>query len=315
MNTYMTITCYGPEAQEAVDAAKAIIFDLENQISRQIDSSEISLINAQSGKGPVTVSDETIALVSEAMVYKDQTGGAFDITIGPIMDLWGFGSGSYQVPSRAMIDAVLPLVNANQIILDLTNHTVELPVAGMLLDLGGIGKGYASDQVIQLLLEYDVSAALVNLGGNVSVMGPKTDGTLWRIGIADPVASDSGAFDLYVGVLSGTDVSVITSGGYERFFEQDGKRYIHIMDPKTGEPAQSDLLSVSIVSGDGVQGDCLSTALFVMGKEKAMAYWRENRDFSCILVTTEGEVLASSDLSDSFTLADSQSKYILTFFD
>ena len=189
-----------------------------------------------------------------------------------------------------------------------------------MLDLGGIGKGYASDVVQKTLLTYDISAALINLGGNVAVLGPKEDGTPWKIGIADPNAPDPNAPDpnapdAYLGVVSGTDISVITSGGYERFFTQNGTTYIHIMDPATGKPVQSDLISVSIVTADGVQGDCLSTALFVMGKDKAIAYWQNHPDFACILVTTSHEIFASKELKDSFTLADPNSAYKLTFFE
>ena len=307
MNTYMSITANGPDAQAAVDAAQAEVYRLENEMSRNLSASEISQINLRSGQGPVTVSQETFDIIADAVKYSSLTAGAFDITIAPIMDIWGFTDSNYRVPAASEILSVLPLVDWQQIKLDAANLTVELPVAGMALDLGGIAKGYASDRVQTIMHGYDVTSALISLGGNVAVFGPKADGSLWKIAISDPQAPDS-----YIGVLKATDVSVITSGGYERNFVQDGVTYIHIMDPATGSPVVSDLLSVSIISPDGVQGDSLSTALFVMGKDKAIAYWQAHKDFACILVTTTGEVFASTELADTFTLTDTKGS--LTFF-
>lgn len=307
MNTYMSITANGPDAQAAVDAAQAEVYRLENEMSRNLSASEISQINLRSGQGPVTVSQETFDIIADAVKYSGLTAGAFDITIAPIMDIWGFTDSNYRVPAASEILSVLPLVDWQQIKLDAANLTVELPVAGMALDLGGIAKGYASDRVQTIMHGYDVTSALISLGGNVAVFGPKADGSLWKIAISDPQAPDS-----YIGVLKATDVSVITSGGYERNFVQDGVTYIHIMDPATGSPVVSDLLSVSIISPDGVQGDSLSTALFVMGKDKAIAYWQAHKDFACILVTTTGEVFASTELADTFTLTDTKGS--LTFF-
>ena len=307
MNTYMSITANGPDAQAAVDAAQAEVYRLENEMSRNLSASEISQINLRSGQGPATVSQETFDIIADAVKYSGLTAGAFDITIAPIMDIWGFTDSNYRVPAASEILSVLPLVDWQQIKLDAANLTVELPVAGMALDLGGIAKGYASDRVQTIMHGYDVTSALISLGGNVAVFGPKADGSLWKIAISDPQAPDS-----YIGVLKATDVSVITSGGYERNFVQDGVTYIHIMDPATGSPVVSDLLSVSIISPDGVQGDSLSTALFVMGKDKAIAYWQAHKDFACILVTTTGEVFASTELADTFTLTDTKGS--LTFF-
>lgn len=299
MNTYMTVTAYGPEAREAADAAKSEVYDLENRLSRTIESGDIARVNAGSGRGPVKVSSETFGLVASALRYSEETGGAFDITIAPVMDLWGFTDGNYRVPSDDEIADVLPLVGHEGVVLDEDNRTVELTKPGMKLDLGGIGKGYASDRVQEVMREYDITAGLISLGGNVAVFGSKADGSPFRIAIADPGDPAS-----YLGVLTATGVSVITSGGYERNFTENGKTYIHIMDPDTGRPAESDLASVSIITADGVQGDSLSTALFVMGRDRALDYWRGHRDFDFVLVTVSGEVLASDGLEGIFSLAD-----------
>ena len=308
MSTYMTITANGVEAQAAIDAAQTEIYRLENELSRNLDASEISKINSNSGNGPVTVSQETFNIIADAVSYSELTNGAFDITIAPVMDIWGFKDSNYRVPAASEIQTALALVDWSRIILDSANLTVELPDAGMELDLGGIAKGYASNRVQEVMRGFDVTSALISLGGNVAVFGPKADGSLWKIAISDPQAPDS-----YIGVLQATDVSVITSGGYERNFTKDGITYIHIMDPATGSPVQTDLLSVSIISPDGVQGDSLSTALFVMGKDKAIAYWQAHKDFACVLVTTTGEVYASSDIKNTFALLDTAGS--LTFFE
>jgi len=306
MDTFMTITANGIDAQAAVNAAQAEVYRLENELSRNLPASSVSKINAQSGLGPVTVPQETFDIISDAVSYAEKTSGAFDITIAPVMDIWGFNDGNFRVPAASEIQSALVLVDWQKIKLDKTNLTVELPVKGMELDLGGIAKGYSSDKVQKVMHGFNITSALISLGGNVAVFGTKADGSLWKIAITDPLALDS-----YIGILTATDVSVITSGGYERNFTKDGITYIHIMDPATGSPVQSDLLSVSIVSPDGVQGDSLSTALFVMGKDKAIAYWQAHKDFACILVTKTGEVFASAELKNTFTLTNAKGS--LTF--
>lgn len=305
MDTFMTITANGPDAQASVNAGQAEVYRLDKELSRNLPASEVSRINSMSGQGPVTVQRETFEVIADAVAYSEKTSGTFDITIAPIMDIWGFGDGKYRVPTASEISAVLPLVGWKAIKLDKINLTVELPVKGMALDLGGIGKGYASDKVQEIMRGYSLTSALISLGGNVAVFGKKTDGSLWKIAITDPQAPDS-----YIGILTATDVSVITSGGYERNFTKNGVTYIHIMDPATGSPIQSDLLSVSIVSSNGVQGDSLSTALFVMGKDKAIAYWQAHKDFAAILVTKSGEVYASAELKNTFSLTNAKGSLI-----
>ncbi len=306
MNTYMTISAYGTEADVAVEAAKTRVYELENLFSRTLDTSEVSLINQNAGIKPVAVSADTYKLISLALEASRETEGAFDITIAPVMDLWGFTTDDYYVPSSDERLAAAQLVDYQYVECNESSQTVFLTKENMEIDLGGIAKGYASDEVQRVLSSYDVDAAMISLGGNVAVFGEKEDASLWKTGIADP-------FDLSscVGILTDTDISVITSGGYERNFTQDGKTYIHIMNPDTGEPAESDLASVSIISSDGSQGDALSTALFVMGSEEAMQFWRSHQDFSVVLVTDDGEILASKDLEGIFAASDG---YDVTFF-
>ena len=299
MNTYMTITAYGPGAADAVAAGEARVYAIENEFSRTIADSPIKKIEENAGVSPVVVSQEVFDLVREAVSYSSDTSDAFDLSIAPIMDLWGFTDSNYRVPTDAEIDAVLPLVAADRIVLDSNALTVYLPEPGMAIDLGGIAKGYTSDQVQREMQKYDITAGMLSLGGNVAVFGDKSDGTRWKVAIADPNNPTS-----YLGILTTDAISVITSGGYERYFEKDGKRYIHIMDPATGKPAESDLVSVTIITKDGVQGDALSTALFVMGREKAIAYYRSHGDFLFVLEDSDGVIYIPSALAGDFVASD-----------
>lgn len=307
MNTVMYIEAAGEDSEEAVLAGCEKIYELEAMLSRTDPKSEISKLNAEAGVREVTVSEETFQLLNNAVLVCQDTGGAFDITIAPIMDLWGFSGSEYRVPEAEEIAETLGVVDYNGLVLDPTDFGVLFAGKGMSVDLGAIAKGYASDCVLEIMKGFDIDSALINLGGNVCVYGRKSSGEGFRVAIADPTHPTT-----YAGILEVSDLSIITSGGYERYFEEDGKRYIHIMDPKTGKPAESDLLSVSIVGPDGIRCDALSTALFVMGKEAAIEYWRDHRDFGCILVVSETEVLASRDLEGVFTVTEGKT---LQFFD
>ena len=304
MNTYMIINIVGADAQEAITEAKNCVLSIEKQLSKTLPESEIAAINAANGEA-VPVSIETYTVISEALRYSDLTDGAFDITVGPLMELWGFVSGNFSVPTQEDIDSALALIDSSAVVLDPELHTVRLARKGMQIDLGGIAKGYASNKVMEILDSYEVDSAMISLGGNVSVYGQKPNGELWNIGITDPTDRAS-----MIGVVHITEGFVITSGGYERYFEANDKKYIHIMDPKTGSPVVSDLLSISIIGSDGTMGDSLSTALFVMGKDKAISYWREHPDFSFVLCDTQGRLYISADSRTSFTPNDPNTEVI-----
>jgi thiamine biosynthesis lipoprotein len=307
MNTFMHIEAAGSESEEAVLAACDRVYELEALLSRTVPESEISKLNAGAGVSEVTVSEETFRLLENSVSLCEDTGGTFDVTIAPIMDLWGFSGSEYRVPSEEEIARTVSFVDYSGLILDQSDFGVSFSEDGMSVDLGAIAKGYASDCVLEIMKGFNIEYALINLGGNVCVYGKKSSGEGFRVAITDPTNPQS-----YAGILLISDLNVITSGGYERYFEEDGKRYIHIMDPATGMPTDSDLLSVSIVGPNGMQCDALSTALFVMGKEAAIQYWRDHRDFGCVLVVSETEVLVSRDLEGVFTVTDGKT---LQFFE
>jgi len=296
MDTYMTVTCYGVQAEEACDAAIAEIRRLDECLSVGSPESEVSKINANGGG---TLSEDTRILINTAMTMYDETSGAFDISIYPLMSIWGFTTGNYAVPEPEEINTVLASIGTDKLQYEDESRALKLSL-GQGIDFGGIAKGYTSDRLKDVFSGYTLTGAIVSLGGNVQVYGKKPDGTSWRCGIQDPVAADNG--QTLMGVLTADNVAVITSGAYERFFTDDeGNIYHHILNPITGYPADSDLVSVTIVSESGIQADCLSTACYVMGMEKATELWRQSPEkFDMILMTEDSTVYITEPLKGSF---------------
>lgn len=292
MDTVMDFTIYGESG--LIDQSESLIASLESLVSVTDTGSELYAIN-QTGSG--TLTGKASSLMEQALEICRRTDGALDLSIYPIVRAWGFTTGSYQVPDEAEIQALLPLVDYRKIQYDAATGTVTVTLPeGMEIDLGSVAKGYAGQLAAQMLREHGVQSALLNLGGNVQTVGTKPDGSPWQIGIKDPQGEDA------MMVLSVEDQAVVTSGGYERYFEQDGQTYWHIMDPSTGHPADSGLISVTIVGDEGVVCDGLSTALFVMGLEKAADLWAQSGDFEAVFVTASGEVYITEGLRDRFAL-------------
>lgn len=293
MDTYMTVTAYGPNGPEAVSEAVDEINRLDSLLSTGDESSEIYRINSGDGS---SLTEDTVYLISRSLELYESTDHAFNISVYPLMVEWGFTTGNYKVPSADTLTELLTYTDASKIHLDEENASVSFDLEGMQIDLGGITKGYTSGKIMDIYRECGVTSGLVNLGGNVQVFGTKPDGSAWRVGVQDPEDEES-----YVGAISVVDKAVITSGGYERYFEEDGVTYHHIIDPSTGYPADSGLTSVTIVSADGTLADGLSTSLFIMGKDKAVAYWSEHSDeFDMILMDENRKIYVSEGIADDF---------------
>lgn len=265
MDTVMNLTAYGANGEAALSAAEQELYRLDALLARGIEGSAVYALN----HGTATPDPELSALLDEAGKIANATGGAFDPYLGAVLDLWGFGSGAGEnrVPTAA-----------------------ELSDAGPLLDLGGIAKGYAGQRVRAQLLENGVKSAVIDLGGDVALLGAKPNGAPWRIAIKDP--ADESA---YLGILeTAGDVYIATSGVYERYFEENGMRYHHIIDPATGYPADSGVVSATAICENGVWADALATACCVVGAEKALGL-RESlagtMDVELILVTADGRAL------------------------
>ena len=287
MDTVMSFIVIDEDGDELIIDAEQEIRRLENLLSITLENSEISKLNAAAGKEPVELSNDTMILLEAGKNLGTGTGGAFNIAISPIVKAWGFTEEEHHVPTREELDALLPLTDASDVVF-IDASTAYLQKEGMAVDLGGITKGYASDKVASLLKGKGVESAIFSLGGNVYGIGTKPGGEKWEVALANPLDAND-----YCGLISVEDCAVVTSGGYQRFFEENGKKYHHIIDPVTGYPAESGLLSVTIICESGTEADVLSTALFVMGLEDALEYWQKYGGFEAIFVTEAGEVVAT----------------------
>lgn len=289
MDTVMSLTVYGEES--LLDDAQTRVSELECLLSVTDEGSEIYALNHA---GSAALSADTAELLARSLELCARTEGALDISVYPVVRAWGFTTGEYAVPTRETLDGLLSHVDHNEVSVETESGRAALE-PGMEIDLGSVAKGYTGDRLIDLLRSSGVSSALVNLGGNVQALGAKPDGTPWRIAVQDPFGEG------YLGVLEVTDQAVITSGGYERYFEEDGQIYWHIIDPASGRPAQTGLVSVTVVGDCGLTCDGLSTALFVMGRERAEELWRGSNDFEMILVEEDGSVILTQGLEGCFS--------------
>ena len=286
MDTVMELTVYGDES--LLSGAEALILSTERKLSVTGPASEIYALNKS---GAREVSPDTAELIRRALGLCAETDGALDITVYPIVRAWGFTTGEYRVPTDGELAALLELVDHRAV--KISGSTVTLP-AGAMLDLGAVAKGYTSDLLAAYLRENGVKSAILNLGGNVLALGTKPDGKPWRVGIADPSGDGNAA------ILSLSDKAVITSGGYQRYFEQDGVIYRHIIDPATGYPVDNGLASVTIIGDEGLVCDALSTALYVMGYEEAVEYWKDHPGFDAVFITSDGLLHITEGLDGSF---------------
>ena len=300
MDTVMSLRVRGKGSQEVLERAVAEIQHLDALLDRNEPDSDLARLNAAAGSGsPVPLEEETLDVLEAALRYGTESGGAFDCTIAPVMDAWGFGGSEAEerVPGAETLAALLPLVDSANLRVDSAAGTAELLLSGMEVDLGGIAKGYAADRLTELAEESKVDGALFDLGNStMAAVGQRPGGGPWRIALRDPADAEQ-----RLGVLSLQDRSLSTSGSYERYFIQDGVTYHHILDPNTGYPAQTGLLSVTVVAQSAALADAWSTALFVLGEEQALELWRNRDDFDCILCCSDGRVLVTEGLEDTFT--------------
>ena len=292
MDTVMDFYAVGENAETALTEAAQEINRLEALLSRTRAGSEVDALNRH---GSVTLSDETAALLRSALHYTDLTGGAFDVTIAPLVEAWNIHGENPRVLTADEIAALLPLIGSEHLHLDGAGATLD---GGCAIDLGGIAKGYASDLLAELYRQNGMEGGWISLGGNVYAHGTKPDGSRWNVAVRDPGDSAGTA-----ALLSLSNEFAVTSGGYQRYFTgEDGTVYQHILDPKTGVPAMSDLLSVTIVSDNGTMADAYSTALYVMGEAEAVSFWSANRaDFDMVLITADHRLLYTPGLAGRVT--------------
>lgn len=282
MDTFMSIKSYGKNSKKINQQVQKRIEYLDSIFSTTNEKSEIYKLNHSHGEF-TKISDETKNLIEFSLKMSDETDGVLNIAIYPIILEWGFTSGNYKVPSNQEISDLLAFTDYKKI--EIKDDYIKLPQS-MMIDLGSVGKGFAGDEAIKIFRKNGIKSAILDLGGNVQTLGAKTDGSKWNVGIKNP-------FDQSVIMsVKVEDEAVITSGGYERFFvTEDGTTYIHIFDSKTGFPVNNEIASVTIISQKGVYGDALSTSLFAMGKEKALAFWETHKDFKMILILKDGTII------------------------
>lgn len=294
MDTYMEVNAYGDNGEKAVAKAEKEVNKLDSILSTGKSTSEISKLNKNKKQ---VVSADTMSLIKESVKISKATNSAFNPTIYPLMELWGFTTKNYYVPKDNEIKPLLNHMDIDNIKIDESKNEVSFKDNKMKIDLGAIAKGYTSSKIIDIFKENNIKSGMVTLGGNVQVLGKKPDGSLWKVGIQNPIGEDE-----YLGVLQTSDKAVITSGGYERNFTKNGKTYHHILDPSNGYPANNGLTSVTIISSDGTLADALSTSLFVMGKDKAIDFYKKsNYNFDFILYTSDNKLIISEGIEDIFS--------------
>jgi thiamine biosynthesis lipoprotein len=296
MGTLMCHRIYGRHAEDCLAVVCSEISRLEGLLSCFQPQSEISQINQLAGREGVRISFETFEVLDQAFDFSRANCGFFDVTIAPLVRLWSEGRRTLSQPDHASIQQVLPLVNYGDLILNNQEMTAGLRNPGQAIDLGGIGKGFAGSKILEIFAAFDITCAYSNLGGNVVALGTKPDGSAWRIGIQHPRLEDR-----LIGAVSVVDRSVVTSGDYQRCFtDKKGVRHHHILDPLTGYPSRSGLISVTIVSEDPLAADALSTAVFIAGLEKGLELMSRYPHTDAIFVDEDMQIFITKGLKDRF---------------
>lgn len=305
LGTIISLKLYDIAEDRFFSESFAALRSIEKRMTINDDNpadSEVMQINANAGIAPVKVSADTFEVIKNGLRYSELSEGRFDLSIGTLVKLWNIGTDEAAIPPQSEIDARLPLVDYRKIELNEAEKTVFLKEKGMLIDLGGIAKGFGADVVAKMLYEDGVRSAIVNLGGNVLVMGSKPDGTPWRIGVQNPY-SERGD---YLGIATITDKTIVTSGIYERYFEEGEKRYHHILDTDTGYPVENGVVGVSIIADISMDADALSTAVFSLGLEKGKALIESLDGVDAIFVMSDRSVVMTEGPKSFFQLTDTQ---------
>lgn len=303
LGTTSTITVFDRTVPRGlIDRVFDRVSEIESRMSineSNWDDTELMRINRSAGRAPVAVSEDTFAVIEAGVRLSEATNGAFDITVGPLILLWGIGTPRERVPSEAEIEAVLPLIDYSRVELDAKARTVYLPLEGMAIDVGGIAKGFAVEEAARLLRESGVQHAVLDFGGDIYTVGIRRDGDPWRIGLQNP---DSGRGSI-IGIINSSDNAVVTSGAYERFFVEDGHRYHHLFDVTTGHPARNSLTSVTAMANDAMVADVYSTAGYIVGLEDGLRLFNDSVEVEGIFVTEDRTVHVTPGMEGVFRIS------------
>lgn len=297
LGTVCSVNAFADGSAALYDELFARLRQIDGIFSATDARSELSAVNRAAGECAVSVSGDLFFVVQAALRVSQLTDGAFDGTVGPLVSLWGIGTDHARVPSEREQEPARSLVSWRDCVISERDSSVFLTQKGMALDLGGIAKGYAADELAGILRAHGVRRAVIDLGGTIYLFGAKADGSPWRVAVRNPDCPQGDpALVLAVG-----ECAVVTSGGYERYFEQDGKRYQHIFDPRTGVPAQTDVRSVTVVHQSALLADAFSTAFFVLGREKARAL-AESLGIGAVFIAENHAVSTTGDLAQNVVL-------------
>ncbi|KNY28338.1 FAD:protein FMN transferase [Pseudobacteroides cellulosolvens] len=298
LGTVNSIKIYNCDDEELIERAITRVYEIDDLMSAYKLDSDISRLNRNSGKGFIDIHPDTFKVLNRAIEFSQVSSGAFDITIRPLVELWGIGRKKNFIPHEDDINRIKKLVNYKSVVLDKIRCQACLDIPGQAVDLGGIAKGFAADEVKRILLESDIENALINLGGNIVTIGNRPDGRTWQIGIQNPLEV-TGSF---LGILTVTDKTIVTSGCNERFFMKDGIRYHHILDPRTGMPAKTTALSITAIADCSMDADALTTASFILenGFRGDGLDLVRKLDAQVIIINSDGEVLITDGLKRNF---------------
>ena len=299
MGTNIIQRVYGFNARKTIKEVENEMKRLEALMNFYKDSSEIGILNSYGFEKEVKLSRDVFYIIKKAKYFSEISQGAFDISLAPVIELWGVFTKHERVPLEKEIKEKISLVSYNNLILNEGENTVKFSKENMKIDLGGIAKGYAADRATQIYKQNNVNAAFINLGGNVMVFGEKPDNSDWSVGVQEPFKSRGEI----IGVANITNESVVTSGNYVRYFEDKGLKYHHIIDPRTGYPADSNLMSVTVISQNSMEGDALSTAAFVLGDKEGMQLIK-NYGAKAIFITKDKKVKITSNMRQDFYLIE-----------
>lgn len=302
MGTVVKISLYDKKDPNIISRGFDRIKQIENEVSINIQGTELDKVNNSAGKSPVKVKDDTFTITQKGLEYSKLTQGSFDITVGPIVKLWSIGLPEAKVPAQAEIDEKIKLVGHEDLQTNEKDKSIFLKRKGMLIDLGAIAKGYTADAVAEVLKEEGVKSAIIDLGGNILALGTKPDGNLWRIGIQNPFEPRGEI----TGTIEVENKSIVTSGIYERFIEKDGKKYHHILNPFTGYPYDNEIAGVTIVSDKSIDGDALSTSVFSKGLKDGMDFIEKIQGVEAIFVTKDKKVYVTKGLKDIFKITNDE---------
>lgn len=302
MGTVVTIKIYDKDKEDILNLAFERVKILADKTTTEENESEVSLINKNAGNEPVKVSTDVYQLIEAGKHHSNIADGAFDISVGPLTTLWHIGFPDARKPDQSEIEAILPLINYQRIELDATEQSVFLTKRDMALDLGAIAKGFITDEVVTVLRENDVTSAIIDLGGNIYVLGNNPSGEPWSVGIQDPNAARGST----IGKIKRSNQSIVTSGIYERFLEVEGVKYHHLLDPNDGYPFMNDIAGITIITDSSTDADALSTIIFSKGIKEGIKFIEASTEAEAIFISHDHKVYTTKGLKDEFELTNEQ---------